>query len=72
MLSAPRGQNHGSTHWDLRIEGRDTEASVAREISRLAEDFPTTESKREVPIKASPWADLIHMLWASNEFHFID
>ncbi len=72
VLRAPRGQNHGSTHWDLRIEGRDTEASATREISRLAEDFPTTESKREAPIKASPWADLIQMLWASNEFHFID
>jgi hypothetical protein len=72
VLRAPRGQNHGSTHWDLRIEGRDTEASATREISRLAEDFPTSESKREAPIKASPWADLIQMLWASNEFHFID
>jgi hypothetical protein len=72
VLRAPRGHNHGSTDWDLRIEGRDTEASATREISRLAEDFPTPRSKPAAPVKGSPWVDLIQMLWASNEFHFID
>jgi hypothetical protein len=72
VLRAPRGQNHGSTNWDLRIEGRETESSVVREISRLAEDFPTPQRKPATPVKGSPWADLIQMLWASNEFHFID
>lgn len=72
VLRAPRGHNHGSTDWDLRIEGRDTASSVVREISRLAEDFPTPQRKSAAPVKGSPWVDLIQMLWASNEFHFID
>ncbi len=72
VLRAPTGDSHGSVTWDLRIAGRESPASAAEEISSLKDDFPKSDSPPPATTGSSPWADLIQMLWASNEFNFID
>ncbi len=71
-LRAPDGANCGSVAWTLRILGRENPADKPEEISSLAEAFPTTDAPPPAAVAANPWADLIQMLWASNEFNFID
>lgn len=71
-LRAPDGEHFGSSTWDLRISGRETPKAVATDISILKKDFPTSTSPPPAIVPDSPWADLVQMLWSSNEFHFID
>lgn len=71
-LSAPHGDAFGGFHWDFQIHGRESATAPAVEISRLRDDFPTTDSTPSPSPAGDPWADLIQMLWASNEFIFID
>ncbi len=69
---APEGEHFGGTSWDIRMGGRDTPKEPEREITNLKKDFPTSTSPPPVITPDSPWADLVQMLWSSNEFHFID
>jgi hypothetical protein len=72
VLRAPEGDSCGNVAWTLRIEGRENESKPVAEVGDFTRQFPT--SSEPVPAAASgdPWADLIQMLWASNEFHFVD
>lgn len=72
QLRAPNGQNNGGTRWDLRVLGRENPAGAVREVGNLQKQFPVGEIAPPFPSKMNPWADLVQMLWASNEFHFID
>jgi hypothetical protein len=72
LLSAPNGDNCGGVAWNLRMLGRETPDGAVQEVGNLRKQFPTSDSPSPVPTAADPWADLIQMLWASNEFHFID
>lgn len=72
VLRAPDGDTAGSVGWDLRVMGRESPDGKPMEVGNLNKQFPTTDSPPAMPGAADPWADLIQMLWASNEFHFID
>jgi len=72
ILRAPHGDSFGGVGWDLHIEGRETPTAPVAEISNLRSQFPTGNGPPSLPPPADPWADLVQMLWAANEFHFID
>lgn len=72
QLRAPQGQNNGGCRWDLQLLGRERADAQEREIGNLAKEFPTTNAVPPAPTSGNPWADVVQMLWASNEFHFID
>jgi Protein of unknown function (DUF1549)/Protein of unknown function (DUF1553) len=72
VLRAPDGDSCGSVGWSLRIMGRETASARPAEIGNLRDRFPTSDSPPPSISAGDPWADLIQMLWASNEFHFID
>jgi hypothetical protein len=72
VLRAPEGDTCGGVAWKLRIVGRDSAAGKTVEVGNLRDQFPTTDSPPPSISAGDPWADLIQMLWASNEFHFID
>jgi hypothetical protein len=42
------------------------------EVGDFTRQFPTSNDPVPGAVAADPWADLVQMLWASNEFHFID
>ena len=72
VLRAPEGDAFGSVAWNLRILGRETPDGKPVEVGNLREQFPKSDAPPPTFASADPWADLIQMLWASNEFHFID
>lgn len=73
VLRAPEGDSFAGVAWDLRIEGREGgDAGGILEVGRLQDQFPTAAQAPSPPGPGDPWADLVQMLWASNEFHFID
>ncbi len=72
VLRAPQGDSFGGVAWKLRIMGRDSPEAKLLEVGNLRDQFPTTDSPPPSISAGDPWADLIQMLWASNEFHFID
>ncbi|MES2658748.1 MAG: DUF1549 and DUF1553 domain-containing protein [Verrucomicrobiota bacterium] len=72
VLRAPDGDASGSVGWNLRVMGRETAADEPEEIGTLRDQFPTSDSPPPVIAAGDPWADLIQMLWASNEFNFIE
>ncbi|GAA5132064.1 DUF1549 domain-containing protein [Luteolibacter yonseiensis] len=72
VLRAPEGDTVGSVGWNLRVMGREKPDGKPVEVGNLKKQFPTTDAPPAMPGAADPWADLIQMLWASNEFHFID
>ena len=72
VIRAPEGDNCGGLAWKLRIMGRETPGENPVEVGNLHNQFPTADSPPPAIRPADPWADLIQMLWASNEFHFID
>lgn len=72
VLRAPEGDNTGSVGWNIRVMGRESSGGKPAEVGNLNKQFPTMDSPPPPPASADPWADLIQMLWASNEFHFID
>jgi hypothetical protein len=72
ILRAPHGDTCGGFAWNFRIEGRE---SADAEVSEIAASARTVSHQRQptpAPLRGDPWADLIQMLWSSNEFHFID
>lgn len=72
VLRAPEGDGHGTVNWNLRVIGRESESGKPSEIGNFRRQFPTADSPPAPVATQDPWADLIQMLWASNEFHFID
>jgi hypothetical protein len=72
VLRAPDGDACGNVAWNLRIEGRESEAGPVTEVGEFTREFPTSNDPVPAAVAADPWADLIQMLWASNEFHFVD
>jgi hypothetical protein len=72
VLRAPDGDACGNVNWTLRIEGRESESQPVAEVGDFTRQFPTSNDPIPGAASADPWADLIQMLWASNEFHFID
>lgn len=72
VLRAPDGDAVGSVGWNIRVMGRESAGGKPVEVGNLNKQFPTTDSPPPASVTTDPWADLIQMLWASNEFHFID
>ncbi len=72
ILRAPDGDSFGGVSWNLRILGRETPEEPIIEVGSLHKQFPDNHTPPSPPRAADPWADLIQMLWASNEFQFID
>lgn len=72
VLRAPEGDAFGSVAWDLRVSGRESATAAAESLGSLHDGFPTGDALTPAPAAGDPWADLIQMLWASNEFNFID
>ncbi|MDB6077521.1 MAG: Protein of unknown function (DUF1553)/Protein of unknown function (DUF1549)/Planctomycete [Akkermansiaceae bacterium] len=72
VLRAPNGDSCGGTSWKLSIEGHETDAQPIEEVGNFTRQFPTSSTPAPGATAADPWADLIQMLWASNEFHYID
>ncbi|MES2477124.1 MAG: DUF1549 and DUF1553 domain-containing protein [Verrucomicrobiota bacterium] len=72
VLRAPQGDACGGVAWKLRMMGRESPTAEAEEVGNLRDQFPTTHSPPPAIRAGDPWADLIQMLWASNEFNFID
>ncbi|MCW1887267.1 DUF1549 and DUF1553 domain-containing protein [Luteolibacter flavescens] len=72
VLRAPNGDSCGNVAWTLRIEGRESESKPAEEIGNFTRQFPKSNDPAPGAQPANPWADLVQMLWASNEFHFVD
>jgi hypothetical protein len=72
ILRAPHGDTCGGFTWNFRIDGRETPEAKPVEVANLRTQFPTSDSPPPVSSSGDPWADLIQMLWSSNEFHFID
>ena len=71
-LLAPAGDACGSIVWTLKIEGRESESQAMSEVGDFTRQFPTSNDAPAASVPADPWADLVQMLLASNEFHFID
>ena len=72
VLRAPDGDACGNVNWTLRIEGRESDSQPVAEVGDFTRQFPTSNDPVPGAVAADPWADLVQMLWASNEFHFID
>ncbi len=72
VLRAPQGDSCGGIAWSLRIEGRESANAPVEEVANFNEQFPKSNDPAPAAAPADPWADLVQMLWASNEFHFID
>ncbi len=72
VLRAPDGGANASVRWDLRLMGRETVDDKPQEIGTLRDQFPVSNSPPPALTVGDPWADLIQMLWASNEFNFIE
>ncbi|MEK7950551.1 DUF1549 and DUF1553 domain-containing protein [Luteolibacter soli] len=72
VLRAPDGDACGSVNWTFVIEGRESESQPVMEVGNFAKQFPKSNDPAPGAQPANPWADLVQMLWASNEFHFVD
>ena len=72
VLRAPDGDACGNVNWTLRIEGLESDSQPVAEVGDFTRQFPTSNDPVPGAVAADPWADLVQMLWASNEFHFID
>jgi len=72
VLRAPEPVNMCATSWELNISGKETQESAPAEIGNFKTQFPTNNNPPSAPRPSSPWADVIQMLWASNEFNFIE
>jgi hypothetical protein len=72
VLRAPNGDGFGGVAWNLEVTGRESESAKPSTISQLERDFPEPGAAVLPVTSSDPWADVIQMLWASNEFNFID
>ena len=73
VLRAPEPVNNCGVQWELGMTGRETPDSPPIEIGDFKTQFPNPDSPPPPEDRPdSPWADFIQMLWASNEFNFID
>jgi hypothetical protein len=72
VLRAPEGDACGNVSWNLRILGRESASAPVAEVGDFTRQFPTSNDPVPAAASGDPWADLIQMLWASNEFHFVD
>lgn len=72
VLHAPQGANFGGVAWDLAIEGSEEKGGKVRRISDWENEFPKTNGPIPTATIGDPWTDVIQLLWASNEFLFIE
>jgi hypothetical protein len=72
ILRAPQGSSFGGFTWDMCMDGRETPDDKELEISLLKKDFPNKNEPLPQLTTGDPWADVIQMMWSSNEFHFIE
>lgn len=72
VLRAPEPVNNCGTSWTLRMTGRDNPDSQPRELGNFKDRFPINNDPPPALKPSSPWADIIQMLWASNEFNFVE
>lgn len=72
VLHAPQGANFGGVAWSLAVEGKEEKGGIVRQISDWEKDFPKPNGSIPAATIADPWADVIQLLWSSNEFHFIE
>jgi hypothetical protein len=72
VLRAPENVNHCWVAWNLRILGRETPDAPPADLGTFKDHFPTPNAPAPEAKPGSSWADFIQMLWASNEFNFID
>ncbi len=72
VIRAPHGDTCGGVQWNLQVMGRESATTKPELIADFTKEFPTSESAAQAQASADPWADVIQMLWASNDFNFID
>lgn len=72
MLRAPEGDGYGGVSWQLKILGRENTRQKEQVVGDFKLEFPMSDTQPALASAGDPWADLVQMLWASNEFHFID
>jgi hypothetical protein len=54
------------------VEGCEEKDGKTRQISDWEKEFPKTNGPIPAATVGDPWADVIQLLWSSNEFHFIE
>ncbi len=72
VILAPQGHSYGGLNWNLRVLGRESPDRAPQEINNFNRQFPVSNSPASHIKPGNPWADVIQMLWASNEFQYID
>ncbi|MGC4015343.1 MAG: DUF1549 and DUF1553 domain-containing protein [Luteolibacter sp.] len=72
VLRAPDGDACGGIAWTIKVLGRDSPSAKPVTVGNFTSDFPKPGAPSHVSPRMDPWADVIQMLWASNEFNFID
>lgn len=72
VLRAPEGDTCGGVQWSIQVLGRESASTKPEVVGDFTKEFPTSDSTAAAPVSGDPWADVIQMLWASNDFNFID
>ncbi|WP_193211115.1 DUF1549 and DUF1553 domain-containing protein [Luteolibacter marinus] len=72
VIRAPQGDACGGVAWTVKVQGRENDSAGLVELGDFASQFPISNDPPAAAAAPDPWADLIQMLLASNEFHFID
>jgi len=72
VVRAPDGDTCGGVQWNIEVMGRESSTTKPEIVGDFTKDFPTPESSTATTAAGDPWADVIQMLWASNDFNFID
>lgn len=72
VLRAPDGDACGGIAWTVKVMGRETPQAKPAVVGNFTSDFPKPGAPSHASAAVDPWADVIQILWASNEFNFID
>jgi hypothetical protein len=72
VLRAPEGDTCGGLQWSIQVLGRESASTKPEIVGDFTKEFPKSDSPAPTPASGDPWTDVIQMLWASNDFNFID
>lgn len=72
VLRAPDGDSCGGIAWTVKVMGRENPSAKPVPVGNFTSEFPRPDAPAAVAAAGNPWADVVQMLWASNEFNFID
>lgn len=72
VLRAPEGDTCGGVQWSIQVLGRESASTKPEIVGDFTKEFPKSDSPAPIPASGDPWTDVIQMLWASNDFNFID